>query len=164
MSLQLRQYWQTNIPGFPDDPHAKDELGRTGLSILVSRQDAPAGQVEHLLTQGADVNKADATGKTALHYVCADGRLDILQLLLASTFAPSDLEKPDPNGWRPVHHAANRGDGAEVSAQVSDESFLLAFEDSEAVQIKTANRFISTMHCNVLVATFLNGSHNSCAK
>jgi ankyrin repeat protein len=72
------------------DPNAVElEYGRTPLHFAVmwadKRQPAPvAAGITALIASRANVNAADSTGRTALHYACALGRIELVEALLAA--------------------------------------------------------------------------------
>ncbi|RYP05094.1 hypothetical protein DL765_009939 [Monosporascus sp. GIB2] len=66
--------------------------------------------VKLLLSSGrVDVNKADLSGRQALHYACGNGHDSIVELLLPVT---DDHDVRDDRGTTPFHYAAKKGHAA----------------------------------------------------
>ncbi|XXH05143.1 hypothetical protein Hte_011568 [Hypoxylon texense] len=85
----------------PDQMHIEDKFGRTALHYCYS----PAN-VNLLLSNGADVNKPDKYGLTALHGACLRGELDIVRCLLEKKPL---LYLRDNSFGTPLHCAILRG-------------------------------------------------------
>jgi len=71
--------------------------------VVVALSTGDVDQVSRMLSSGADVNSTDQGGRTALHYVAADGRVELGILLIA---AGADVNARDKKGWTPLHAAA----------------------------------------------------------
>jgi ankyrin repeat protein len=65
-----------------------------------------AGNVQALLSGGADVHAASRTGWTALHFAAAAGQQALMEPLLR---AGADVNVPDGQGRTPLHIAAGAG-------------------------------------------------------
>lgn len=63
--------------------------------------------VEEALAKGADVNAADFSGNTALHYACEEGYDDLVKFLLACDDVSTDVTAT--MDWTPLHCAASKG-------------------------------------------------------
>jgi endonuclease YncB( thermonuclease family) len=68
-----------------------------------------------LISQGADVNAADAEKLTPLHVAAFGGHVEVIRLLLA---ARADIGARDVYGFTPLHAAAREGHLAAVQALV----------------------------------------------
>jgi len=85
---------------------ARDDDGSTPLLLAVSEAEALSG-AELLLDHGADIEKQNNNGQTALHLVSQRGRLDFMQLLLDRGAIVDAL---DINGFTPLHLAIAKMD------------------------------------------------------
>ena len=63
--------------------------------------------VEEALLKGADVNAADFSGNTALHYACEEGYQELAEFLLARDDVSVDAAAT--MDWTPLHCAASKG-------------------------------------------------------
>ncbi len=87
----------------------QDDQGETALHVA-----ARFGHTEcaSILLQGSESQKANAEigentfGWTPLFIACVDGRIGIVELLIAANV---ELDKPDLSGWTAKEHAALRG-------------------------------------------------------
>ena len=71
---------------------------------------AHSEMVRTLLSLGADVNKRDAYGHTAVHHLCgADSSSEAVNLLHLLAAAGADLNEVDDEGQCPLHIAASAG-------------------------------------------------------
>lgn len=67
---------------------------------------------ERLLAGGADIDaRSTRSGITPAHMASRDGHIDMLQCLIRHG---ADVNARDSNHWTPLHHAAERGQSAEV--------------------------------------------------
>ena len=65
-----------------------------------------ANEVRILLSNGADVNKADKDGKTSLLHASSRGRTEVVKLLLKNG---ADVNKADKDGKTPLQGASEKG-------------------------------------------------------
>lgn len=87
----------------------QDDQGETALHVA-----ARFGHTEcaSILLEGSETQKANieapenSFGWTPLHVACVDGRLGIVELLIA---AGADVDKADTSGWTAKEHASLRG-------------------------------------------------------
>ena len=63
--------------------------------------------VEEALLKGADVNAADFSGNTALHYACEEGYQELAEFLLTRDDVSIDVAAT--MDWTPLHCAASKG-------------------------------------------------------
>jgi hypothetical protein len=63
--------------------------------------------VQFLVQEGADKEKADNYGMTALYMAAQEGRLEVVQYLVMEQFV--DVNTATINGWTPLHAASSRG-------------------------------------------------------
>ncbi|XP_073495299.1 ankyrin repeat domain-containing protein 63 [Phyllobates terribilis] len=89
------------------------EQGRTPLMFAVCLREAELRSrfVRLLLDKGADVNRQDETGRTALSLACELGHLDAVKLLVQHS---ADPEVADRDGNRALMYAASCGHSAEL--------------------------------------------------
>lgn len=82
-----------------------DEVNKKGVSPLLGAAeekaygDSDAKVIEFLISCGADVNRRNANGQTALHLACVNGATKIVRILLAHG---ADKNLTDKNGKTPV--------------------------------------------------------------
>lgn len=87
------------------DPEARDAKGRTPL--ILSTIAGHAGAVEALLDSSTDPDASEPyQGTTALHNAAFNGRLEVIELLLAHGAA---LDPLDSDGGTPLHWAVGNG-------------------------------------------------------
>jgi len=93
--------------GYGADVNARDEYGRTALSLACRRD--RLGVVRTLISSGADVNAADTraeapcnSGMTPLHWAAGRGHTGVVELLLASG---AGVDARDDEGLTPLHSA-----------------------------------------------------------
>ncbi len=67
-----------------------------------------AGQINNLLSQGANVNAANSSGETALHAAASTGNTSAAQALLQRG---ANVNARTVRGWTPLHTAARFGRG-----------------------------------------------------
>ena len=84
---------------------AARELGEALIDC--TRYDEMDDVKDLVLVQGADVNYADETQKTALHAASANGSLPLVEFLLAN----GARQTPNEAGNSPLHWAALNGHG-----------------------------------------------------
>ncbi|GFN83390.1 ankyrin [Plakobranchus ocellatus] len=90
-----------------DVNEAGDSIGNTPLIVAV--EVSGKGRihlVERLISAGADINKANSTGTTALHKAVLSRNNEAIQLLMK---AGPHLEARDLRGRTPLYLAANKG-------------------------------------------------------
>lgn len=56
-----------------------------------------------------DCNHRDRKGRTPLHYIAMDNRIQVLKLLLIDNNIPTDLNSRDREGRTPLHYACRNG-------------------------------------------------------
>lgn len=107
----------------------EDDQGETALHVA-----ARFGHREcaSILLEGSDSQKADTEigentfGWTPLFIACVDGRIGIVELLIA---AKVDLERSDTDGWTAKEHAALRGH-IDIARALADVTFSPTSSDS----------------------------------
>jgi len=78
--------------------------GKTAL--MLAAKDGNQARVEHLLQEGADLNKANKNGGTPLMYAALGGNVEIVQLFIQKG---AELDEVAKNGWSPLMIAAAKG-------------------------------------------------------
>ena len=91
-----------------DGASAADEEGESaGFLRYFNIFDESELSVEEALAKGADVNAADFSGNTALHYACEEGYEELAQFLLERDDISIDVTAT--MDWTPLHCAASKG-------------------------------------------------------
>lgn len=86
--------------------------GELNQGLIQAAVNGDEFRVSELIRDGADPNFQSKTdGKTALFHACSENNVECVQALLA---AKADPELEDTLGFRPLHWAAQKGDGLGV--------------------------------------------------
>eukprot|EP00042_Codosiga_hollandica_P035568 m.264659 g.264659 ORF g.264659 m.264659 type:complete len:1506 (-) comp54668_c0_seq1:4415-8932(-) len=94
---------QALLESCPELLEARDDMGRTALSLAALHGNAPL--LEFLLSHGSDVELRDNARRTPMHWA-AQGRVECLKLLQA---AGLQVDAVDGQAAQPVHYAARAG-------------------------------------------------------
>ncbi|MFD0724569.1 ankyrin repeat domain-containing protein [Lysobacter brunescens] len=89
-----------------------ESTGGYGKSTALGFYNCPDALVEWLVAQGADINAADAYGRTPLHHRSASWKGGVDRLLSLG----ADIEARDDRGHTPLHAAAESHKSASVDA------------------------------------------------
>lgn len=92
---------------YPAHDDEMDALAAKQLRLFFDVVDKGNLRVAQLLhyRYGVDVGTRNSIdGMAALHVACLKGHFDVVQWILDEALV--DLEEPDNNGFRPIHHAA----------------------------------------------------------
>ncbi|XP_067012407.2 protein phosphatase 1 regulatory subunit 12A isoform X2 [Anabrus simplex] len=78
----------------------------SGVVFLAACAAGEKEEVLRLLQQGADINTANVDGLTALHQLCIDDNLDMVEFLVEHG---ADVNRGDNEGWTPLHATVSCG-------------------------------------------------------
>ncbi|MCA8927017.1 MAG: ankyrin repeat domain-containing protein [Alphaproteobacteria bacterium] len=95
-----------------------------------------AGLCRWLLDRGADANRADILGRTALHHAARDGAADAARLLIARGAA---LDAKDWQGRSPLD-LAEAGNGEAVARMIREEISLRHGRKVKAARLAQAGK------------------------
>eukprot|EP00771_Trimastix_marina_P002506 gnl/Trimastix_PCT/3635.p1 GENE.gnl/Trimastix_PCT/3635~~gnl/Trimastix_PCT/3635.p1 ORF type:complete len:781 (-),score=210.92 gnl/Trimastix_PCT/3635:421-2763(-) len=87
------------------DVNCQDDDGWTPLHASIHGR-TNLVMVRYLLEKGSDPTVADSSGRTPLHYACAEGQLDAVQLMLDHG---ADLNLRDDDHWQALHYSCFEG-------------------------------------------------------
>ena len=88
------------------DVNAADSANREATPLLLACHEGHLAVTKLLLAAGADVDKADGNGSTALHQACGYGHLNMAKLLLEHG---ADKTKTTNGGHTPLDLARQQG-------------------------------------------------------
>ncbi len=89
--------------------------GELENKLLRAAKDGDAGNVQTLLTRGADINGSGFGGVTALMSAVIRENSDVVQLLVKRG---ADLNAKDENGWTALMYAVMNGESSEQIVRV----------------------------------------------
>ncbi|KAK7791295.1 hypothetical protein R5R35_009942 [Gryllus longicercus] len=78
----------------------------SGVVFLAACAAGDKDEVLRLLREGADIDTANVDGLTALHQLCIDDNLDMVEFLVENG---ADVNRGDNEGWTPLHATASCG-------------------------------------------------------
>ena len=98
------------------DVNERDGVTMTPLMWAAHRGKA---EISELLLQqpGIDIDCTDEDGRSAMHYACLFGRVEVLRMLLA-TQSEGSMNQPDKGGQTPLMSASSYGHVACVTLMV----------------------------------------------
>lgn len=103
--------------------NACDNQGKTVLHYLATKENVRMNEkvLKSILKQEIEVDAKDKTGRTALHWACANGRVVLVQHLLMPSppWNCAKINLPESHGRTPLHLAANHGKQAVVEILLS---------------------------------------------
>ncbi|KAJ1562786.1 Palmitoyltransferase Hip14 [Nowakowskiella sp. JEL0078] len=98
------------------DPNCTDALGRTGVMWAVYKGTS-MDCLDVLFDAGADLERLDSTGFTALHWAVVAGHLDFARALIVKG---AEVDVKDPNGKTPQMWADERNYGVKFAKLLRD--------------------------------------------
>ena len=108
---------------------ARPQVNLIAMAIINAVREGHLAVVQALLAGGIEVNTQNNYGWTALHMAANQGRLEIVQALLATPGI--QVNTPDNEGWMPLHRAAHQGHLAAVQALIAAPGIQVNTPDNE---------------------------------
>ena len=131
----------------------KDDSGWTPLMIAASVKDGDT-IVDLLLQKGADVNRKNNNGQTAMHFVASKNNLEVARKLFENK-PPASARVRDKRGQYALHRAAAVGSVAMVNLLLKNHSPLNATDTAGYTALHHA---VAEGHGDVAVALLRAGA------
>lgn len=142
------------LPGPTDNMHSKREkdVYEAGVHFREHSMHGSLEKVQQYRREGAEVNGADGTGRTAMHKAAFWGHIHVIEYLLGSARDGGCEAQPnvvDFNGDTPLHDAARFAHESVVKALIAAKGIDLSIQNNDGLSpLEVALEYATTSTAN----------------